>query len=594
MKQKFLTMQNLQVPLGSWTIVFGRSWLLTIPIGLWAINAIYLPIYGPFLNTIEQWILTSVIAVLGALSLIGHAMGHRWVTKLIDSDSPPRLSLYPLGDAAQVWPAAPTVWREVGIALAGPIINLIIAGGAYLLWEMQLHPSINLITLFLAFFNGGLVVVNLTPVFPLDGGRLTRVIGWGLLGRPILFDRLGQPLGFVLALLFVVWGLILIGQRARFSWPTGGGTLFFAALLLTPLLVQPFWTWDRGEPARPTSLSMGLFRLPLAGLLLLGLLSTTLSLVPMNNGLEAPGVTPAIEPMVEVPAQQRYQPEGQFLLTTVFAQTPITVGQWIFGQLSPAVKLVPPERIVPIDTTVEEIAQRSLRLLDNSQPPAIVVGLRLAGYEVETTTLGVVISSVLSESPANQVLQAGDIIIGLNGQTIGTVADLLAGLKQPNLSEPIRLKIDRAGQIIKVETPLMPRTEPDQPPRIGIGVEEAGFEADLPFPVEINPQKISGGPSAGLMFALTVYNLVTFEDLTGGRIIAGTGTINLDGTVGPIGGVQQKVAGATLAGAEYFLSPPENYEDAKAVAHQIKVVKVATAEEAVEFLQSLPAVEAQR
>jgi len=96
-----------------------------------------------------------------------------------------------------------------------------------------------------------------------------------------------------------------------------------------------------------------------------------------------------------------------------------------------------------------------------------------------------------------------------------------------------------------------------------------------------------GGPSAGLMFTLTVYNLVTPKDLTGGRKIAGTGTIDMDGTVGPIGGVEQKVAAAEAAGAEYFLSPVENYENARAVARHIQVVKIATVEQAVEFLHSL-------
>ena len=82
--------------------------------------------------------------------------------------------------------------------------------------------------------------------------------------------------------------------------------------------------------------------------------------------------------------------------------------------------------------------------------------------------------------------------------------------------------------------------------------------------------------------------MVTPQDLTGGRKIAGTGTISLDGKVGPIGGVEQKVAAAEGAGAEYFLSPPENYAAAKSVARHIKVIKVATAEQAIQFLKSLP------
>jgi len=105
------------------------------------------------------------------------------------------------------------------------------------------------------------------------------------------------------------------------------------------------------------------------------------------------------------------------------------------------------------------------------------------------------------------------------------------------------------------------------------------------------PQKVSGGPSAGLMFTLGVYDVVTSQDLTGGRKIAGTGTIDLEGNVGRIGGVQQKVVAAERAGAGYFLSPAENYPDALAMATRITVIEVTTAQDAISFLSSLPPLE---
>jgi PDZ domain-containing protein len=135
--------------------------------------------------------------------------------------------------------------------------------------------------------------------------------------------------------------------------------------------------------------------------------------------------------------------------------------------------------------------------------------------------------------------------------------------------------------------PLITPAQPGDSPRIGIVIQSAGFDLNLPFPVEIHSQKIVGGPSAGLMFTLTVYNLLTPEDLTGGRRIAGTGTISLDGTVGPIGGVEQKVAAAESAGAVYFLCPADNYDDAVAVARDIQVVKIETVDQALAFLQGL-------
>jgi PDZ domain-containing protein len=385
-----------------------------------------------------------------------------------------------------------------------------------------------------------------------------------------------------------LWGIILIAQQARFSWPNGLGTLFFASLILTPLLAYPGWRWTGPPPQKPTRWSIILLRGPLAGLLILGLLGLTVSLVPTNHGLEAPGIAVAVEPMVEVPVQYRHPAAGLFLLTTVVSQTPITAGQWLFGQVSPIINLVPPERIVPADRTVQEEALRNFRMLDESQIAAIAVGLQLAGYDVEITGLGARVLSILPDSPASLLLQPGDVIVGLNGQSIEAAAEVGARLAMADAPDSVLVQLEREGKPVALTVPLMAPSEPGQPPRIGILIEDAGFVTELPFPVQINPQKIVGGPSAGLMFALTVYNLVTPEDLTGSRIIAGTGTISPDGTVGPIGGVRQKVAGAEFAGAEYFLAPPENYDDAQAVARRITVVKVASAEEAIRFLRSLP------
>ena len=141
---------------------------------------------------------------------------------------------------------------------------------------------------------------------------------------------------------------------------------------------------------------------------------------------------------------------------------------------------------------------------------------------------------------------------------------------------------------MELTVPLLPPASSSDTPKIGITIDSAGFDFKPPFPVSIVTQKISGGPSAGLMFTLTIYNALSAQDLTGGRKIAGTGTINLDGTVGPIGGVKQKVPAAEATGARYFLCPVDNYADAVSVARTIKVIKIATVQDALDFLHSLP------
>ena len=148
----------------------------------------------------------------------------------------------------------------------------------------------------------------------------------------------------------------------------------------------------------------------------------------------------------------------------------------------------------------------------------------------------------------------------------------------------IGLTVSRSEHILNVNIrPL----QTNGPARIGISVAQHSNGFSLPFPVKIASQKISGGPSAGLMFTLGVFDLVTGDNLAGGRKIAGTGTIDLEGNVGPIGGVQQKVVASERVGAEYFLCPADNYSDALSTATSIKVVKIATAQDAINFLRGL-------
>jgi PDZ domain-containing protein len=578
------------ISLGRTSIKLGASWLIVAPACLWAIAAIYIPIFGPTLKRAQALAVASAIMLLIGTSFILHAAAHALAARITRSQIPSSIPLYLFGDAAQTWPAAASARREALVALAGPLASLLLAWLAYRVWEAQLHPYLDLIMLFLAFFNGGVVAVNLTPAFPLDGGRLLRVIVWGLLRLPTRTTRLALASGYAIAAGLAGWSIFLIAQGARFSLPTGGATLASAGLVLLALRMQPAWEWDRPALSNRSSVPGRLVRGFIAGLLVLGMLGFTVSLVPTNNGLEAPGVAPSVEPMVRIPPEHHYPSAGRFILTTVALQTPVLAGEWLYGQFSPAIEIVPPERIIPPDMTPHQYAQQQYRMLDESMTIAIAQGLRLAGYDVQVESRGAAVVSLLPDSAAKGILSPGDVIVALDGYPIQTTSELIDRLKAYDPHATVYLKIERDGRPLEVEVSLLSPAEPGGPPRIGITVELAGFEARLPFSVQIVPEKIVGGPSAGLMFTMAVYNLVTPEDLTGGRTIAGTGTINLDGTVGPIGGVQQKVAGAELAGAEYFLSPPQNYEDARSAARRIQVVKVATAEEAIRFLRSLPPV----
>jgi PDZ domain-containing protein len=587
MIQKTIPKLNVHLSIGQTTLVFGVSWLAILPAGLWAIATIYVPILGASLTAIQAWLVSALIVALLLVSLVLHSLAHVLAARIFGGDLPGNVPQYVLGDAAQVWPAGPSAKHEALIALAGPLASIFLAGLAYLVWNAQFNTYLNLSAPFIGAFNAVVAIINITPAFPFDGGRILRAILWGLVGSPEIATRFGKNLGLLSAAVLTGWGIFLALQRARFSLQTSTVTLLLAGLIILELYVQPTWNWDR--PAVATDPVKGrILRTGLTGLLLLGMLAFPFSLMPTNDGIEAPGVALSVEPMVKVPPQHDHPPQGTFILTTVIPQTPILAGEWVYAKLNPEVRLVPPEQIVPPHTTPQEIARQGTQMLNESEQTAIAVGLRLAGYNVNIVGEGVKVVTIEPDSPSKQLLQPGDVITAVNGEPTLTVPDLVNKVQTQTVGSTVELQILRQDHQMTVNVPLMPPAQPGGSPRIGIVVESVGFKTELPFPVEIIPKKITGGPSAGLMFTLTVYNLVTSQDLTAGRKIAGTGTISLDGKVGPIGGVEQKVAAAEGAGAEYFLSPAQNYAAAKSVARHIQVVQVATVQQAIKFLKSLP------
>ena len=586
MARKYFVEKGLPVRVGRITLIFNLTWLIVMPVGLWAIAALYIPIFGSFLSPGAIGLVTVLIALLAALSVVGHGLAHVFVARRTGNEVPPILSLWLFGDTAQGWPAANTGGQEILVMAATLLFNALLAGLAYLIWNAQLNVYLNLSMLFLCGFNVWLVLINLIPAFPLDGGRLLRgVLSDGVRRNPRT-SRWLLRLGWLIAIGLIGWGALLFLQHSRFSLETGAITIGFALLLLAALWLSPIGqTTDLLHNERHAS--HPLLRVLLAGLLGITLLTAAASLLLINNGLEAPGFALAVEPMVRVAPEHRYAHSGSLILTSVVAQAPIIGGEWAAGQLSPVIKIVPPASIVPENTTIQEQARQGFRQLDESVTTAIVVGLRRAGFSANLIGKGVAVLSIQSDSHAQGVLQAGDVITGLNGRPIQTPNELIDQIKAQNSAAIVQLNIVRDQQPLAVTVPLIAPTITNTLPRLGIAIGSAGTDVQLPFPVQIVPEKIVGGPSAGLMFTLAVYNAVTPTDVTGGRKIAGTGTINLNGAVGPIGGVEQKVAAAEAAGAEYFLSPVENYDAARAVARTIKVVKVATVDEALAFLESL-------
>jgi PDZ domain-containing protein len=564
----------------------GVCWAALLAVVTWAVATQYVPIFGPTLGSTAAWAIGVGAALLLGASVALHGLAHALVARLLGARRPARLWLGPIGDAAQTWPAAPEPWAEAGGAVAGPIASVVLAAAAYLVWDQQWHPWLNVGLPLVIVVNLAVAALNLAPGFPLDGGRLTRAATWGLLGRPDLANRIASIAGWLVIAGLAVWGGALVVQPARFHLEAGLGTLAVAGLLAALRLV-PGWRWATPPLCPPLSRWRRAGGVAATGLLGVALLAVPASLLPTLDGLLAPGQALAVEPMITFDGPARQQHRGHFLLTSVITQTPIVAGQWVRGQLDPTVQLVPPERIVPVDTSPRQLVARSASQLEDSATIASVVALRLAGYSPRLTGDGATIVALAPDSPNVGVLQAGDRVVALAGEPIGTASDLVAAVRGLVGQTRVDALVERDGREMALTLPLAPAARAGDPPRLGVSVETAGGRADLPFPVRIAPQRIIGGPSAGLMFTLTLYNLLSEDDITGGRLIAGTGTIDLNGTVGAIGGVGQKVAAAEQAGARVFLAPRANADEARRAARDIQIVPVTTAAEAIAALRSL-------
>jgi Lon-like protease len=197
--------------------------------------------------------------------------------------------------------------------------------------------------------------------------------------------------------------------------------------------------------------------------------------------------------------------------------------------------------------------------------------------------------------PASQYLRAGDRIVEVDGKKLQSAEQFIEYVGQKTKGESVKITFERKGKKKTVQLALQPF--PEHPKRVGIGISlVTDSEIVTDPPVEIKSEEI-GGPSAGLMFSLEIYNQLIEEDITKGYTIAGTGTINEKGEIGPIGGISQKIIAADKAGADIFFAPNEkgakdsNYREAlktaKDIGTKMKIVPVDTFDEALRYLQTL-------
>ena len=270
---------------------------------------------------------------------------------------------------------------------------------------------------------------------------------------------------------------------------------------------------------------------------------------------------------------EAHPPSGELLMLTVYFQE-LNGFEFLVAWLDPSIDVIQTELVRRKTESDEEYRARVTEQMDRAKATAI----RLALGEVGVYTNRV--DGVLPEAPSAEFLEDGDLIVEVNGRPAFAPRDISAAIQGSLPGQPVEVVVERGGERLRFEFAL--HVTEDDPGRAIIGVQVA-----IPDLIEIDTSQV-GGPSAGMMQTLAIIDLLTEGDLTGGRIVAGTGTISDDGTVGTIGGVRQKVVAAEAAGAEFMLLPAGNLAAASTVPlNTMQLVPVETLDEALAFLAGL-------
>src|SRR5690606_15442456 len=274
--------------------------------------------------------------------------------------------------------------------------------------------------------------------------------------------------------------------------------------------------------------------------------------IPLPLIAYSPGpVTDAVDAVV-VDGAPTYPSQGELVMLTGAGQD-LNAFEAMVAAVDPAVDVIARQAVRRPGESDEEYRRRNLRLMDEST--AVAVSVALSRLDLAEGPGDVFITGYAADTPAGEVLRIGDRIVAVNGEQVTSTDELSELLAGSAPGEVVTVTVARHGEEVSYDVELAAGEEDPSRPMIGI------FVRQLPFWVNVE-SGIVGGPSAGLMYSLAIIDVLTPGDLTHGRVVAGTGTVDVDGNVGNIGGVRQKVVAAEAAGAEYMLVPEGNYEAA--------------------------------
>jgi Lon-like protease len=284
--------------------------------------------------------------------------------------------------------------------------------------------------------------------------------------------------------------------------------------------------------------------------------------------------------LITIEGGKTYEPSGQLRMLTVEEVTELHTYDVIAGWLDDAKAVVPDYILNPPGQTQQQRDQQGKDQFNQSQSAATTVALRHEGYPVTVS-----VDQVAKGLPAEGHLAAGDVVTAVNGQKLLSTADLGAAIQNQPVGTEFKIEYLRGGKpgVTTIKSVAAPG---DGHPQIGVSMAQ---KQDSPYKISFTLDNVDG-PSAGMMFTLGIIDKLEPGDITGGKVVAGTGTMDDDGNVGEIGGIAQKMLGAYRDGARFFLAPAANCPEVRQnPVKGLTVAKVATIDDALSALADIRA-----
>ena len=290
------------------------------------------------------------------------------------------------------------------------------------------------------------------------------------------------------------------------------------------------------------------------------------------------------KPMIEVQGIQAHPTSGRLDLTVVEvtpAGTRLSLPQALAAHWLPNRDALPLDAVYAPGKTVEEVQAEETDMMSTAQDDAVVAALRADGQPVSTLPA---VASVTVGGPAHTRLLPGDLVLSVDGVLTPNEPDVGRQIRTHKPGDIVEFRVVRQRVETTVRVPTTESSAPGGATVVGITLGP-GYRYQPRISFELGRR--IGGPSAGLIFALAIYDKITPGELLAGRHVAGTGSITADGKVGRIGAIQQKIAGAENAGATVFLVPAANCSDLGGIRTDMTLVKVASLADAIGALESL-------